>query len=308
MTVPTVEGLLVAPYVTVEEFTAAPTWLDVDDLIPGGVANAQQSELYNVLLRASQWADQYCEQRLGAHTVYEQTRARVNRDGLVYLHPSNVPVRQVTALAYGSQFQNLTALTDLTQIWVEDARGIVVSMIPLRGSFLGSLEFGSIPRSGNIQMFVEYQYVAGYACTTLSGSVAQGATSLPVNDPTGFQPPSTATLGTVAGSTARIWDAGLEEAVKVANGYTAGTSPVTLATGLTNAHAAGVAVDELPASVHQAVISMAVSLMLREDVASEEPFSGTPYGPSLRRSESGGKAGGLLNHAYELLAPYRRVR
>jgi hypothetical protein len=308
LTTPTVEGLLTVPYVSVAEFSTAPTWLDVDDLVPGGTANQQAAELYNVLLRASDWADEWCGQRLGAHTAFEQTRARVNRDGLVYLHPSNVPVRQVTGIAYGSNFQNLTLLTDLTQVWVEDSRGIVVSMIPQHGSFAGTLEFGSIPSTSNVQIFVEYQYVAGYCSTTLSSPVLAAATSLPLVDPTGLQAPSTTLLGSLKGSTARIWDPLLEEAVTVASGYTAGSTPVPITTGTVNAHAAGVSVSELPAEVHQAIICFAVSLMLREDVAGEEPFAGTPYGPALRRSKAGGAAGGLLDSAYELLAPYRRVR
>jgi hypothetical protein len=308
VTVPTVEGLLTVPYVSVAEFSASPTWLDVDDLVPGGVANQQVAELYNVLLRASDWADEFCGQRLGAHTVYEQARTRVSRDGLVYLHPSNVPVRQVTGIAYGTNFQKLTALSDLTQVWVEDARGIVVSMLPLRGSFAGTLEFGTVPSTSAVQVFVEYQYTAGYCSTTLSGPVTAAATSLPLVDPTGLQAPSTTLIGSLSGSTARIWDSGLEEAVTVASGYTAGTTPVPITTGLLNPHQAGTSVSELPAQVHQAITCFAVSLMLREDVAGEEPFAGTPYGPALRRSKAGGAAGGLLDSAYEMLAPYRRVR
>jgi len=321
MTVPAVEGLLTAPYVTVAEFSAAPTWLDADDLIEGGSAGQQAGELYNVLLRASQWANEYCGQRLSAHTALEQTRVRVRRDGTVYLHPSNVPVRTVIGVAYGSDFQNLTALTDLTQVWVEDARGIVVSMIPLRGSFAGTLEFGSVPRDGSIQVFVQYQYVAGFASTTLTATAASGTDALSVADPTGLQAPSTTMFGTLAGSTARIWDpvnnagtSGGEEAVQVAPGYVAGSNPVPLVANLANTHTVGagpagqVGVSELPASVHQAVICHAVALMLREDVSSDEPFAGVTFGPSARRSRKGGKAGGLLDHACTLLEPYRRVR
>jgi hypothetical protein len=313
LTVPAVEGLLTAPYVTVAEFSAAPTWLDVDDLIEGGSAGQQQYELYNVLLRASAWADSHTGQRLGAHTVLEQARTRVNRDGLIYLHPSNVPVRAVTGVAYGSDFQNLTALTDLTQTWVEDARGIVVSMIPMRGSWSGSLEFGSVPRSGSMQIFIQYQYVAGYCSTTLSTTAASGGTSLTLADPTGLQAPSTTMFGQLAGSTARIWDPDNEEAVQVAPGFT-GSNPVPLVAGLVNTHtvtagpAGQIGISELPAPVHQAVIDMAVALMLREDVSNEEPFAGTAFGPAARRSARGGKAAGLLDHACELLEPYKRVR
>src|SRR5581483_4563891 len=164
MTVPAVEGLLTQPYVTVAEFKNAPTWLDVDDLIPGGIPEQQDAELFNVLLRASAWADNWCAQRLGAHVAYEQMRCRVDRYGQVILHPSNVPVRQVTGVAYGANFQNLTALTDLSQVWVEDARGIVIGLIPQRGSFFGSLEFGGVGAQGS-ELFLEIAYVCGYAAT-----------------------------------------------------------------------------------------------------------------------------------------------
>lgn len=302
------EGLLTAPYVTLPEFKAAPTWLDVDDLIPGGVGSQQDEELYNVLLRASGWADDWCGQRLGAHTAYEQARTRVNRNGLVYLHPSNVPVRQVTGIAYGADFQNLTALTDLSQIWVEDARGIVVSMLPLRGTWAGSLEFGAIPASSQVQLFVAFQYTAGYGCTVLSEDVDADATSLPVYDPAGFQPPSTTAIGTLAGSTVRLWDPGFQEAVQISSSYTAGDTPLLTTSGVRYSHSAGAGISEMPPEIHQAVIAMAVSLMMREDVSDDEPFAGAPYGPALRRSAAGGKAGGLLDNAYELLEPYRRVR
>lgn len=310
MTVPTVEGILTQPYVTVAEFKTAPTWLDVDNLVPGGIPEQQDAELFNVLLRASAWADNWCAQRLGAHTVYEQMRCRPDRYGTVILHPSNVPVRQVTGLAYGANFQNLTVLTDLTQVWVEDARGIVISLIPQRGSFFGSLEFGGFPVEGT-EIFIEIAYVSGYASTTLTATAATGSNTLSVADATGFQVPFASLVANVRGSTARIWNPGQEEAVAVSsiNGNT-----LTLASNLANTHTPAngpggqIGVSELPAEVHQAVVCMAVALMMREDVSEEDPFAGSPYGPATRKSGAGGKAGGLLDNAYELLDPYRRVR
>jgi hypothetical protein len=312
MTSPLVEGYLTQPYVGIPEFKASPTWLDTNDLIAGGSQAQNDDELNNILLRASWWADNWCNQRLGAHSVVEQTRTRTDRYGRVVLHPSNVPVRQVTGVAYGSDFQLLTALSDLSQVWVEDARGIVISMVPNRGAF-STLEFGGIPSDG-CEVYVQYSYIAGYASTVLSATVAQGATSITVADPTGLQPPATSLVGTIPGSTMRIWDAGQEEAVTIGNGYTVGSSAVPLASALANAHtvtagpAGQIPVSEMPPDIHQAVISMAVALMLREDVSDEDPFGGTPYGPRLRQTERGGKAGGLLDYAYELLEPYRRVR
>jgi hypothetical protein len=307
VTTPAVEGLLNAPYISLNEFRAAPTWIDTQDLIPGGATANEDDEMTNVLLRASAWADSYCGLRLGAHQSYEQTRARVDRQGVIKLHPSNVPVRQLTGLAYGSDFQNLTQITDFTQTWIEDARGIIVSSIPWRGSWAGSLEFGSAPPWGG-EVYVVYSYVAGFASTTLASPANAAATSLTLADPTGLQPPNTTLIGTFGSSTARIWDPGLEEAVTVAPGYTAGANPVPLVSGLLNSHDTGTGVSEFPAEVHQAVIALAVALLMREDVADDDPWPDAQYGPAARRSGSGGRAGGLVETAWQLLDPYRRVR
>lgn len=310
MTTPTVEGLLTTPYVTVPEFRAAPTWIDSDDLIPGGAQNSQDEELYNVLLRASAWAENYCRQPLRAHTAYEQTRARIDRRGRIFLHPSNTPVRQVTGLAFGSDFQLLSQLTDLTQVWVEDQRGIVVSAIPLRGTWAGTLEFGNVPPPGG-EVYVEYTYVAGYCSTTLTAQAVQGASSITVADATGLQPPFTGLLGTIRSSTARIWDPALEEAVVVGPSFTpsTGVTSVPLATPTIFPHEIGTSVSELPPEVHQAIVSLAVALLCRDDTVSEEdPYPGTPYGPTTRRGSSGGKAGGLVDTAWQLLDPYKRIR
>ena len=303
---------LTQPYVSVAEFRSAPTWLDSDDLIPGGIQEQQDAELANVLLRASCWADEYAgggtdRPWFGAHLVTEQCRSRINRNGEVFLHPSDHPVRQVTGLAYGSDFQNMAVLADLTQTWVEDARGIVVSLIPWRGSWTGTLEFGAVSQPGG-EMFIQYQYVSGYCNTTLTSAVNAAASSLSVADSTGLQAPSTNLLGNLSGSTARIWDPSLEEAVTVGSGFTTGALTVPLTSALAYPHAAGVVVSEFPAAVRQAIICYAVGLMMREDETAQDPFPRTPYGPTARRSSSGGKAGGLVSEAEKLLRPYRRVR
>lgn len=307
MTTPAVEPVLTQPYVSVAEFRSAPTWIDSQDLVPGGASQRQDAELANVLLRASGWADNFIQQPLGAHVVTEQTRVRPGRDGLMYLTPSNTPVRQVTALAYGTTPQTMQNLTDLSGTWVEDSRGIVVSMVPHNATFNSLLQFGPVGRT-DTELYVQYQYVAGYANTVLTGSVTAGSQTIAVADSTGFTAPSSGIVGPIPGSTARIWEPGYEEAVAVANGFTAGSLNIPLASPLANAHAAGAIVSEFPPEVRQAIICHAVALLIREDVAAEEPWSGTPFGPTARRSERGGKAGGLVDHAMMLLEPFRRVR
>lgn len=305
-----VEGLLTDPYVSVAEFRAAPTWLDSDDLIPGGASSQQDDELKNVLLRASAWADNHCNLRLGAHVVTEQMRGRVNRFGQLMLHPSNFPVRSVTNLAYGADFQRLTTISNTAQYWVENEQGIVIALFPNSGQFMGSLQFGSVAPDGG-EVFVQIQYIAGYASTTLTANVTPSSSTMPVADATGFLAPSTALVGTLRGSVARVWDPGQEEAVSVNTGYTAVTGPATvpLAASFQNSHAQGVLVSEMPAEIHQAVICYAVGLLMREDVTAEEPFAHTPYGPTARKAgRNSSKAGGLVNEAECLLNPYRRRR
>jgi hypothetical protein len=299
------DGLATVPYLTLAEFRAMPTWIDNSNLIENGAQVQQDAELLNVLLRASSWADNYCNQRLQAHLEYEQMRAQMDRHGRLYLHPKSTPVRQVTGLAYGFNFQSLTVLEDLTQIWVEDSRGIVASVIPLRGMWSGSLEFGGSGFSG-AECFVELQYVAGFANTTLAATAAQGASSLTVTDPTGIQPPASGTFTTLSGSTLRIFDPALEEAVTVSTGYEQGQATVPLTGELVNTHAAGAGISELPPEVKQAVCCLAVALLMREDVTAEDPFPSTPFGPTLRRGR--GQAGGLVDTAWQLLDPFRRIR
>jgi hypothetical protein len=314
VSVPTVEGLLTAPYVTLAEFTAAPTWLDSQDLIPGGTDDQQEEELYNVLLRASDWADTYCGLRLGGHTAFEQARVPVDRWGNALVHPSDIPLRQVTAFAYSSNFQDMITLSsgDLaSQVWIEDARGFIVATIQNQGAYLGSLQFGGVRASAD-EAYCQFQYTAGYATTVLAADADAGATSIVVSNPAAIMPPATPVGNglaiSVPGSTLRIWDPGLEEAVTVTSGYTAGDTTVPLSGALLNSHAAGAGVSEMPPAVHQAIVALAVALLMRQDVTSQEPFAGTPYGPTLRRSSSGGQAGGLVDTAWQLLDPYRRVR
>jgi hypothetical protein len=308
VTVPTVEGLLTVPYVGLAEFKASPTWLDVADLVEGGTTGQQDAELYNQLLKASGWAEEFCQQPLHAHTVYENTRTRVDRWGNIYLHPSNNPVRSVTGLAFGSDFQNLQVLTTpITQAWVEDARGLVVALLPQNGSFMGSLQFGSVPSSGTL-MYVTYSYIAGYANTYLTVAATSTQTQLTVADATGFLPPVTSVFGTAMGaSVARIWDPAAEEAVTVSSSYVQGANPVLLSGALANNHALGTQVSEIPAEARQAVIMYTAGLLTREDASTEMPFPGSP-GPTARRSKNKGISGGLIEEAERTLEPFRRVR
>lgn len=304
--VPLIDGLPTRPYITTAEFLASPTWLDSQDLVPGGDKADQEAELYNVLLKASGWANRIAEQTLAGHVVIESDRYPVDpQSGNVYIVPLNNPVRLVQALAYGSDFQQLNLMTlSSANPWIERQESLIVSLWT-GGANLSSLQFGPPTRPGADFAYVQFKYVAGYCTTTLAAPAAQGATQLTLADTTGLVAAQTGgLLGTIPGSVARIWDPGFEEAVQVADNWVAGTNPVLLASPLQHAHAAGAGVSEMPAELHQAIQALTVALLMREDVSYEEPFGQTPFGPSVREAHSEGQAGGLVNNAREILLRY----
>jgi hypothetical protein len=304
--VPLIDGLPTAPYITTAEFLASPTWLDNQDLVPGGDEAQQEAELYNVLLKASGWANRIAEQTLAAHTVIESDRYPVDpQSGNLYIVPLNNPVRLVQALAYGSDFQNLSLMTiTSTNPWIERQESLIVSQWASAAN-LSSLQFGPPTAPGADFAYVQYKYVAGYCTTTLTVAANAGDSQVTVADPTGLVAAQTGgLLGTIPGSVARIWDPGFEEAFQVSNNWVAGTNPVLLASPLQYAHAVGAGVSELPAEVHQAIQCLTVALLMREDVSYEEPFGQTPFGPTVREAHSGGQAGGLIGNAREILLRY----
>jgi hypothetical protein len=298
--------------VTVAEFLASPTWLDNQDLVPGGNALQQGNELFNQLLKASAWASRCAEQPLHARTGYTQDRAPVDRWGNVYVVPDARPIRAVNGFAWGYSFQDLNILNSpSSQTWIEKGETIVFQLSTSSTPGLASQQFGRVhPRIDSV--FYQCSYVAGYCNTTLAAPATAGATSITLTDPTGLQPAVTGgLLGTIPGSVGRIWEpvnstgtSGGEEAFQVSASWTGG-NPVLLAAPLVNNHAAGAGVSELPPEVHQAVISLTVALLCREDVSNDEPYSATPFGPTVRRSKRGGKAGGLVDHAESILHRYK---
>ncbi|RCG19114.1 hypothetical protein DQ384_38200 [Sphaerisporangium album] len=287
--------LLTEPYVTAAEFRASPTWLDTQNLVPGGAESAQDAELVNVLLRASSWADGQVNQPLGAHPHTEQMRVQIGRAGRLSVHAEHSPVRQVTALSYGPTPGSLTAIADLSALWVEDGVQIVCGLT-VAGNWGGFLEFGA-PSAG-AEVHLRMSYVAGYASTTLAADVAAAATSITVADPIGIYP----------GDVLRIWDPGAEEAVTVAPGYLPGSTTVALAGPVRAGHAAGAGTSALPADAHQAVICHAAASLLREPTAGSGDYPEAPYEPAARRADGSTRRRDLLSEAARLLLPHRRVR
>lgn len=290
------------PYVSAAAFTAHPTYLDLDDLRSGSsLSTDQTAELVNLLLMASDWADNRANQNLGAHLVTQNTRARFDRNGNLHLHPDNTPVLAISSIAYG---WTPTALTTINSpsTWVESGR-VVVTALSGGGPWSGSLQFGA-PTSGT-EVFVQLTYIAGWVATQLSASASAGATSLTVADPTGILP----------GQTYRIWEPGFEEDVTVSTSWVppAATAPivptsVTLAGPTTYAHAAGHDLSGMPSDMRLAVTNYAVSALMRPDTAREDSYPDTALSSGTRQKDPRKDGSGLVVEAERILSRYQRVR
>lgn len=303
--VPPPSAVLSRSYVTNGMFKGFPQWLDLDDLIPGGVAAVQDDALADVLLAASDWAVGACEEMpLHGHWVQgENTYAYVKGGGRAYVRPRHVPLRAITSMSWGGDPSSMmaVALPDPT-MRIDDNRR--VSWRPGAGAAVFSgpaLQFGARAIAPQ-RIDVTWSYVAGFPFGLLASPAAQGATSITVDDPSSILP----------GDVLRIYDPGQSEALTVAASYVPvipaippAQTAVPLAAPAQHAHAAGTGVTGFPRKALQAVIAYGVALLMREDVSEEEPASG--FGPAARTTGGGrgGLGAGLVNDAIGWLAPYR---
>lgn len=250
----TAMGFGTEPYVTPQEFKQAATRVDWANLVPGD-PESSEAELFNNLMRASSWADNVCNQPLGATIDSGQEVVTVGRDGKVRIHPRQTPCTMLTSFQYGADPSSMTALTDFTGVWVEPD----TLTVPLASSGLvsssGALGFGTGAAGAGDPVYVQYDYASGWPNTTLTAAANAGDTTLQVNIPVGILPAFTL-LG--------IYDGPFTEMVGVSASYVPGASVVALQTPLQYAHAqygpAGVSVSALPPIIKQSVISLTAAL------------------------------------------------
>jgi hypothetical protein len=288
------DPLPVEPYLTTDEYRQAPTGVDSTGLVKGDQA-ASLAELGNVIARASSWADTMCGQVLAATPDVEGGRLNIGRDGFLRIHPRQTPILDVTGISYGTIPGQMTALTDLSNVWVEPAM-IIVPLSQVSTIFSGPLAFTRIVPS--TEVYAQWQYIAGWPNTTLTGAVTQGATSLSVKTPTGVMP----------GAQLTIYDGAQTETVTVSSTYVPMTTPVTLGSGTLWAHPRlGISVSGLPPGVKQAVILLTSALIKTRGASSMVMQS---VRGEMSRADTKAEAGGVeeIDLADELLAPYRRLR
>lgn len=177
---------LVLPYLTRDQYRCAPTCVDTQNLVRGGAQADQDAALDRLIMEASAWCDNMAEQPLTAQTSVEVLRAAVAAGGILRLHPKQHPIVSVNALSYGVDATMMSAMTDLSNVWVEDQSIEVPLQAAISGGFSGPLQFNTA-RPGN-RVRVVLTYVAGWAVTTLASPALLTDSTVTVKDATGITP------------------------------------------------------------------------------------------------------------------------
>lgn len=291
--------MLTIPHVAPEVFTAHPTYLELDALRDGDSNQLDQAqELRNILLMASSWVDEFLDlgpgETIAAHTHVENTRLRPDRWGRLLLHPEQVPVTNLVSLSYGYSPAAMTALSDLSGVWLEKNRHIVVTSLGW-SSGAALLQFG--PASAG-ELLTTWTYTVGYANTQLAAQATAGASTLTVNDATGI----------AAGLSMRLWQPGVEQTVTVANSYVAGSTTVPLNQTLTGLQPAGAQLSAMPIAIHNAVILVAMAMLEGAEDQDDMRAPGARMSPSTTGGSNTAAAASNMEQAEELLTPFVRVR
>jgi hypothetical protein len=316
VTVPLPVGPL-TPYVTPELLVSAPTGISWSTIPPGkDVTPAQHyAEQLNICMRATAQADEYCNQPLRATTDVETLhgpnyRAVVQTgSGLGRLLLQRWPVLDVLSVK--------VAPNTFPRQWTTVPSGYYEPEVPVIGLYGSSapsaageggqailIQQGYLNWSlGRNGITVQVQYVNGWPHCSLTADTSAGASTVTVDDCTGWA--LTGAASSQTGATGVVYDGGSQETVQVASSSaTTGPGTLTLSSPLMYAHTAGTLVSTLPASIIWAVTLLGTAQALTRGATSTTIHAIPGAG--------GGTAGGkgpadLTGEAELLLHPYRRT-
>lgn len=297
------------PYISPSELAAAPTALALKNLVPGGSAGQQASELYNVLLRASDWVDLICfhgpDGTLAASPTI-QSGWVTPKHGRLALICNCKPILAVTGLALGAGPQALTDIGDVAAQRISIETSIIAlngpAPIPSGGPSPVPVGWGS---SRGWRQYAVWSYIAGYPHMVLAAPSIAGAESLTV---AGSVPGQPEPYGVYPGTQLTVRDAlgGVEVAVV----QSVAGDVLSLGSPLQFPHKVPVFPDfvyvtALPHGVEQATISLASCLIkLRGTRAAVMPSAGQAATKTALIS-----SGGLEDYevAVDLLKPFTTV-
>ena len=286
------------PYITSTEYNSAPNGMDTSNLVAGGSAAAQLIALNETIARASSWIDQYCMGAWGtlAATVeVENARVWGSYRNTLIIHPKYWPLLELSAFSYaalpgGLASNNGASITPAGNISVYPQQ---FEVAPQGVIGLGFNAPGGIVRGREYDC--QWQYTNGWPVSTLSASVAAGATQFTPVSATGIYP----------GTTLTVYDEPYNEQIQVSSIDTADTSPVLLTKGFQYTHAAGAMVTNLPPAVKQACILLTTALIKQRGSGALQVAD-----MGAITHESGGltqNEGDDVGVAFELIHPFKQM-
>jgi hypothetical protein len=298
------------PYISPSELKAAPTALALGNLVPGGSAAQQASELYNVLLRASDWVDLICFHGPDGTLVASpsiQSGWVTPKQGRLALVCNFKPILQVSGVALGPGPQQLSDIGDAAarQISIETSIVALNGVAPaLGGTSIGSSAYRP---TGHWRTYAVWSYIAGYPHMVLAEASAAGERSLTVASSV---PGQAEPYGVYPGTQLTVRDAAAGGGVEVCVVASVAGPVLTLVSPLQYAHRVPAAPDcvyvtALPHGVEQATISLASCLIkLRGTRAAVMPSAGQA---ATRTALI--QSGGLEDYeiAIDLLKPFTTV-
>lgn len=308
------------PYVTPDIITRAPTGISWSIIpFPKATTDAQLAEQTNICWRATGMVDAYCNQVLRATVDNEQQsgpnfRITVeNSTGNTRFILQRWPVISILAVqtaanaVFPRQWQQVPAgYFDIEH----PILGVYGSSTPSAAgeggqSILIAPGLGAKWGRGRNGTRVAVSYINGWPHSSFTANVTAGASTVPVDDVTGF-----------AGASAFVYDGAFTETVTVSsvtattpltlpNGggtVAAGPGTVTLASPLLNNHESGIMVSAMPQSILWAATLAATTQALDAGIVSLSiqniPGSQTVSGHGIQD---------LIEEYMEILRPYRRV-
>lgn len=304
------------PYITPEILLSAPTGIQWSSI--GGPGNSrptveeQYAEQLNICRRATSMASGAVNQPLHATIDTERLSGPgdmrfqlQNNNGRARLLMSRGPVtailggRWTPAASFPEQWTTLAA----NQFRIaQPVIGVYGTTSP-SGSGDGGQAIYLAPgiigwTFGRYAYDVEVTYINGWPHGSLTGPVAAGASTIPIDDCTGWGPPSGLTIG----ATGVIYDGGQQEVVTCTSASAvSGPGILTLAHPLYYAHGYGAMVSTIPGSIQQACIYYAVSMALTRGATAT-----TVQNMPGSQVNTGGNSKQYEEMAKKILAPYRR--
>jgi hypothetical protein len=309
------------PYVTVPMLLNAPTGV-AWNLIPqpkSGNTPAQTAEITNMLWRATSIVDSYCHQVLRATVDNEYLQGpgaprvgiqRGTGNGLLMMR--RWPVTQVLAIqtspnrSFPRTWSTVPAgQYDIVHPLINQYSDSASATMPDGGSSIEVAPGYVVDWYGRNGQRILVSYTNGWPHTSLTANATAGATTIQVDDVTGFTGASAFAYDGASTEPVSITAVNATTPMQLPNGVgTAQTGPgtLTLSAPLTYAHLSGVVVSALPANVLWATVLAAAEQALTSGITSITI-------QNIPGSETdGGKGTGELAAMYEvLLDDFRRV-